>query len=129
MSEIGTVYLIHLGRPYRHARHYIGWTRSLAARVAHHRAGSGSNFLRVVTGAGIDWEVVRSWEGTRSDERRLKSRRNAPRLCPVCASERAASGAKRDVHAQPVKALAASGGTTVPPPAPATDTIPEQPAA
>jgi hypothetical protein len=34
MAQEGVVYLIHLSRPYRHARHYLGWTQNLAHRVA-----------------------------------------------------------------------------------------------
>lgn len=40
----GIVYLIHLGEPMAHARHYIGWARSVAARLAHHRKGTAARF-------------------------------------------------------------------------------------
>ncbi|MBB5085041.1 putative GIY-YIG superfamily endonuclease [Nonomuraea endophytica] len=30
----GTVYLLHFAQPYRHARHYLGWTTDLQARLA-----------------------------------------------------------------------------------------------
>ncbi len=42
MAQDGVVYLIHLSRPYRHARHYLGWTQNLEQRLAEHRAGRGS---------------------------------------------------------------------------------------
>jgi hypothetical protein len=37
-----------------------------------------------VRGAGIGFEVARTWDGDRRLERRLKNQRNAPaRLCPI----------------------------------------------
>ena len=81
---MGTVYLIHLDQPYKHARHYIGWASQLKRRIAHHRNGTGARFLQVVNEAGIDWKVVKTWEGDRSLERRLKDRHGASRFCPVC---------------------------------------------
>ena len=84
----GTIYLIHFDRPYKHARHYIGWTKDLEARLAIHKAGDGARLLRAVNQADIGWRVVRTWEGTRDDERRLHNQKNSPsRLCPVCKAE------------------------------------------
>jgi len=37
----GTVSLLHFARPYRHARHYLGYAEHLEQRLARHRAGSG----------------------------------------------------------------------------------------
>jgi predicted GIY-YIG superfamily endonuclease len=82
------VYLIHFDRPYRHARHYTGWTRdetTLPRRVSHHRKGSGARLLQVVAAAGIGFKVVRTWpDGDRNKERRLKRSGGASRYCPVC---------------------------------------------
>ncbi len=78
------VYLIHLERPYKHARHYLGWTRNLTRRLAQHRAGTGARLLRAVNRCGIGWEVVRLWPGGPEIERQLKVLKNSPRLCPVC---------------------------------------------
>jgi predicted GIY-YIG superfamily endonuclease len=90
------IYLIHFDRPYRHARHYLGYCRTpedLAARLARHRAGRGARLLRVVQGAGIGWHVARTWpDGDRTRERRLKNNRNGPRYCPVCRLQARASG-------------------------------------
>jgi hypothetical protein len=36
-GHVGVIYLLHFSRPYRHARHYTGWTESsgsLKARLA-----------------------------------------------------------------------------------------------
>ena len=82
----GTVYLLCFDAPFGHARHYSGYAGpgNLAPRMAHHRAGSGANLLRHVAAAGIEWQLVRTWAGTRSDERRVKRRGGASRLCPRC---------------------------------------------
>ena len=61
----GIVYLIHFDRPYRHARHYIGWTSDLDARLATHRSGCGSPLIRAAQEAGIRWQVARCWEADR----------------------------------------------------------------
>jgi len=82
------VYLIHLERPYKHARHYLGKSRHLAKRMAHHRAGTGAHFLAVCNGAGIEYKVVRTWDDDGNGlERRLKNQKNSPRLCPICRGE------------------------------------------
>lgn len=83
----GTVYLIHFERPYEHARHYLGHTEDLAARLQAHRSGNGARLMEVVTQAGIDWTLVRTWEGSRDLERKLKAHKHAPRLCPICNPE------------------------------------------
>jgi predicted GIY-YIG superfamily endonuclease len=82
---MGTVYLMHFDRPYHHARHYIGYTDNMDARLARHHAGNGSKLLAEVRKAGIGYEMVRTWEGVGRDfERHLKNQKNAPRMCPVC---------------------------------------------
>jgi predicted GIY-YIG superfamily endonuclease len=82
------VYLIHFERPYRHARHYVGYSRNAEAferRIEHHRNGTGARLLEVVTAAGIGFHVSRTWpDGTRDDEGRLKRRHGAGRFCPAC---------------------------------------------
>ena len=89
------VYLVHFAEPYKHSRHYIGSTCDLPARLQEHRAGTGARLLAVVNEAGIAWEVVRQWKGTRKDERKLKNRHNARRLCPVCAGDNALKRARK----------------------------------
>jgi predicted GIY-YIG superfamily endonuclease len=81
----GTVYLIHLDKPYFHAGHYLGWTSlPVEERLQHHREGHGARFLQVVADAGINFNVVRTWTGTRRLERSLKNHHNARRHCPLC---------------------------------------------
>lgn len=84
----GTVYLLHLERPLAHAQHYLGWTeRDLSGRLRYHLNGRGSRFIAAAVGAGIRVAVARTWPGTRHLERKLKNRKGAPRLCPVCRGE------------------------------------------
>jgi len=91
---IGTVYLLHFERPFRHARHYIGWTQHLEARLKHHAAGSGARLLAAVVAAGIGWVCARTWTDVdRHFERRLKNRHGAVRICPICAAEAKAARA------------------------------------
>jgi predicted GIY-YIG superfamily endonuclease len=80
----GTIYLIHFDTPYKHARHYTGWTTDLDARLQAHREGRGSRLMEVITKAGITWRLVRTWLGGRDRERAIKNRHEAPRLCPEC---------------------------------------------
>lgn len=89
----GTVYLIHFDRPLCHARHYIGWAAQLDRRLAHHAGGTGSKLMAAVARAGIGWQVARTWPGDRFFERRLKNRKNAARLCPICQAAREAADA------------------------------------
>ena len=73
LTAQGTVYLLHFRRPYRHARHYF-CAGDVAIRVAAHQAGQGARLLAVVSQAGIGVDLVRTWPGDRSFERRLKHR-------------------------------------------------------
>jgi predicted GIY-YIG superfamily endonuclease len=84
MTATGTVYLLHFDQPYRHARHYIGWTTDLAARLAEHARGQGARLLAVVREAGITWRLARTWPGDRRRERQIKNQGGAARCCPCC---------------------------------------------
>jgi predicted GIY-YIG superfamily endonuclease len=79
-----TVYLLHFDRPYRHARHYIGSTTNLRARLAAHARGQGARLLQVVRDAGIGWQLARTWAGGRDRERQIKAQGGASRCCPLC---------------------------------------------
>jgi predicted GIY-YIG superfamily endonuclease len=84
----GVIYLVHFTQPYRHARHYTGWTTDLDSRLAEHHKGRGARLLQVITQAGIDWTLARAWPGTRERERQLKRQGGASRRCPICRAER-----------------------------------------
>jgi predicted GIY-YIG superfamily endonuclease len=80
-----SVYLAHFEHPLHHAKHYLGFAHSVADRVEQHRAGTGARLMEVIRDKGIGFKVVRVWAGaSRAFERKLKNRKNAPRLCPVC---------------------------------------------
>jgi predicted GIY-YIG superfamily endonuclease len=82
------VYLICFDHPYRHARHYMGWTTALNARLQAHAAGRGARLMEVITAAEIGFTLARTWQGTRNLERRLKNRGGHARLCPICQGTR-----------------------------------------
>lgn len=80
----GTIYLLHFDRPFGHAKHYLGWTEGpLENRLNAHATGNGSKLMSHVTAAGIGFTCVRTWQGDRHLERRLKQR-HSPKLCPIC---------------------------------------------
>jgi len=80
------IYLIHFDKPYRHARHYLGFAGGkLETRLQRHKRGDGARLLQVLKQHGIEWSVVRVWpEGDRDLERKLKNKKNSKCLCPVC---------------------------------------------
>lgn len=78
------VYLLHFSKPFKGAKHYIGFTDNLEQRLSDHRKGKGARILAVAKENGIDFELVRTWEGDRKTERRLKNQKNAARFCPIC---------------------------------------------
>lgn len=80
----GFVYLLHFHPRYKHARHYLGYTKHLATRIEEHRCGTGARLTQVAVANGITLELVRTWRGNRKLERMLKRQKNAPLLCPLC---------------------------------------------
>lgn len=116
----GTVYLLHLDPPLKHARHYTGWTSNLDQRLDAHRKGRGARLMEVVKEAGGTFRLVRTWPGDRSLERAIKDRKEAPKLCPECTPQpapvtrgRSAGAARPGAEASPVPEAA-----TVPEPDP-----------
>lgn len=81
---MNTVYLLHFDSPYKHARHYLGYTENLEQRLEAHRNGSGARLIQVITENGIGFELARTWEGDRNFERELKNKKHTARLCPKC---------------------------------------------
>lgn len=92
--EAGTVYLLHLDRPYvaqtgkrqAHFQHYVGHAEPyrLAKRLAEHGTPAGARCLQVAAEAGIAWELARTWPGGYARERQVKSGGSARRFCPMC---------------------------------------------
>ena len=86
----GTVYLLHFATPFKHARHYVGYTTDLEQRIEEHRTGRGARLLAVVREAGISFVLARTWQRVdRRFERRLHRAKNTPKFCPICAGKRA----------------------------------------
>lgn len=86
MKKRPVVYLIHLDSPLCHARHYIGYSDYLEARLAHHENGTGSKFLRAVASIGIKFHAVALYVGAdRHFERLLHNTHNTATYCPICA--------------------------------------------
>lgn len=82
---MGVIYLLHFQRSYCHARHYLGYTDNLDARLAAHRAGRGSPLVAAAIADGIEFELAATWAGDRHRERQLHRYHNTPRrLCPIC---------------------------------------------
>jgi predicted GIY-YIG superfamily endonuclease len=78
------IYMMHFDKPFKHAKHYVGYTTNFEKRLERHRKGGGSRLLRAVGESGIKYHVVKTWHGDRSIERRIKNQKNAPRFCPIC---------------------------------------------
>lgn len=84
-APTGTVYLLHFDQPYKHARHYLGWTSDLDQRLADHAAGTGARLLAVLKAHGIGFQLARTWSpATRGRERQIKNQGGASRCCPLC---------------------------------------------
>lgn len=77
------VYILEFTQPIHHARYYVGYCddKRLAARLKHHAQGTGAALTRAATERGIGLNLVAVWpHATRTDERRIKNRKNTPRL-------------------------------------------------
>ena len=83
-GQLGIIYMLHFHQPYRHARHYVGWTEDLLHRLDRHARGTGARLIAVIAHAGIGFSLVRICEGTRTTERAIKNAGGAVRYCPVC---------------------------------------------
>jgi predicted GIY-YIG superfamily endonuclease len=83
--QTGTVYLVHASRSLHGARHYLGFSQNVTARVKRHKAGRGAPLLGAMTQRRIGWRVVRTWRGKDGYfEQSLKRNYALSDLCPVC---------------------------------------------
>lgn len=97
------VYLLCFAESYHHAKHYIGFVdggeAELEVRIKHHKAGTGAKLLRVISEAGIDFKLARTWpEGDRNFERHLKNMKKARQYCPICKAIHKNKGGKNCVN-------------------------------
>ena len=85
MAVEGTVYLLHYERPYHGPmRHYVGFTADdLDLRLQRHREGKGGKTTRYAFDQGIAFTLARTWSGSLSLERQIKSR-GPSNYCPLC---------------------------------------------
>ena len=81
------VYLLHFTEPYRHARHYLGWSRRLMPRLLAHLTGRGSPLVAAAIEAGIAIRLARTWTGGPATERALKRRKHHRVFCPLCGAD------------------------------------------
>ena len=81
----GIVYILHLERPFGHARHYIGYTKSwmhFLNRMEEHYMGRRSIFMSHVRDAGIGFSISRVYyDATRDFERYLKNMNSTGLYC------------------------------------------------
>jgi hypothetical protein len=94
VSRTTTVYLLHFTPAYtvptvtggtKRAGHYLGsCAGDPHARLAEHLAGRGSPLVRAAVAAGCRVQLVRTWPGSRVEERQLKRGRRHAALCPLC---------------------------------------------
>lgn len=83
-----SVYLLHFEPAYKHARHYCGYADDVEPRINAHLHGRGARLTQVAHDAGCALILARVWpDGDRTLERRIKNRKAAPRLCPICSGK------------------------------------------
>src|SRR5262245_22756094 len=89
--QTSVVYLLHFDRaigsttnPRGRAQHYLGYADRLNRRVLQHLTGRGAKITQELHRQGIGFVIARTWPGSRSFERKLKNRKDAPALCPIC---------------------------------------------
>lgn len=86
------IYLLHFDVPHHHARHYMGATFDLEARLTAHRQGRGSRLTRALCKGNATWKLGGLWEWTESIdqislwrlEKNFKSRHQGPAFCSIC---------------------------------------------
>ena len=81
-SQLGVIYMLHFDQPYKHAKHYVGWTDDLLDRLDTHARGHGARLVAVIWHAGIGFTLVRICEGTRRPERAIKNAGGAGPVLP-----------------------------------------------
>lgn len=90
-AEMNTVYLIHFAQPHFHARHYVGATTNLAARIATHRRSEGAKLLAHLNSIDLEWNIAAVWDTGDNwpfkHETVLKLQKNGPEYCPLCSKK------------------------------------------
>ncbi len=88
------VYLLHFDQaignpanPRGQAQHYLGYADRLDRRAMEHLTGRGAKITQALVARGIGFVIARTWPGDRTFERKLKNRKEATRLCPLCRAQ------------------------------------------
>ena len=100
-QQTGVIYMLHFDQPYKHAKHYVGWTADLLDRLDTHAAGHGARLVAVIWQAGIGFTLIRVCEGTRQHRARHQERRRRAPVLPglhPAAVERPLAGHARRIH-------------------------------
>jgi predicted GIY-YIG superfamily endonuclease/GNAT superfamily N-acetyltransferase len=84
------IYVLHFDTPLAHARHYIGCTENLRARLTAHANGAGSRICRELIKREIGWKLGGLYQCTHKQmrrlERSLKDQKHSSRFCEICNS-------------------------------------------
>ena len=84
-AKNSNVYLLHFEKPLHHAKHYVGCTKDVEKRLERHRKAPTPKIMQALKKKGIDFRLARVWKGKgKHFERRIKNRKEAPALCPIC---------------------------------------------
>jgi hypothetical protein len=87
---MGQIYLLHFDKPYKYAKHYLGYVDGdtkddIYKRIDHHKNGSGARLMKIIKEAGIGFEIARTWQNVdRNYEIRIKNNGSSTRQCPIC---------------------------------------------
>jgi nickel-dependent lactate racemase len=85
-----SVDLLHIDPPYKHARHYIGWSKDYRPneRINQHSldTAKANPLVKAAIAAGCIVSVAHIWHqrANRKFERQLKNRKDTPKFCPLC---------------------------------------------
>lgn len=71
------IYLLCFDKPYKHAKHYLGWCedKEFPNRLEKHIKGNGARLTAAASKNGISFTLARIWpKGDRHLEKKLKCR-------------------------------------------------------
>ena len=83
-SQLGVIYMLHFDQPYKHARHYVGWTDDLLDRLDTHARGHGARLVAVIgtPGSASPWSA--SARAPAASNAPSRTQAEQVRYCPAC---------------------------------------------
>jgi len=83
-QQPGVIYLLHFDQPYKHAKHYTGWTEDLLHRLDRHAAGNGARLSRSSgkPGSASPWSA--SAKAPARPNAPSRTPEALPGTCPAC---------------------------------------------